>query len=165
VRELLGERFVHLTTDMRRFGKGHRPDAGRPLETRLLFFSHTNNVTVEVLMTGLSPVGAGTRPGTQPPEAPEEVEEAVALARAHPGISDLVQDLGAHALLIPNQDEDPGYGHRLLWVIFFEAGEMEGEKPALFTAAVDLTDRRVLLARAEPPIERPGKATGEVTDA
>src|SRR5262249_43829909 len=119
VREMLGDRFVHLATDMRRFGKGQRPDPSRPLETRLLLYSYTNNVTVEVLMTGLSSLGARPVPGIQPPEAPEEIVEAIALGRAHPEISDLVQGLDAHALLLPYQDEDPGYGHRLLWVIFF----------------------------------------------
>jgi hypothetical protein len=165
VRALLGERFVHLTTDMRNWGKGRRPDPSRPLETRALFFSHTNNVAVEVLMTGLSTQGAGTLPGYQPPEAPEEIEQAVALARAHPRISDHVQDLEAGALLLPHQDGDPGYGHRILWVTFFDAAEIEGEKPALFSAAVDLTDQRVLVARPEPPIMRPDDTTGESTNA
>jgi hypothetical protein len=165
VQEMLGERSVHLTTDMRRWGKGRRPDPGLPLDTRLLFFSHTNNVAVEVLMAGLTTCGARTRPGFQPPEVPEEVEEAVALARAHPAISDLVQDLEAGALLLPFRDGDLGYGHRILWVTFCAAGETEDEKPALFSAAVDLTDKRVLIARPEPPIERPRTTIEEVTNA
>jgi hypothetical protein len=108
---------------------------------------------------------AATLLGYQPPEAPEEIEQAIALARAHPRISDAVQDLEAGALLLPFRDGDLGYRHRILWVTFFDAGETEGEKPALFSAAVDLTDQRVLIARPEPPIERPEDTTGEITNA
>lgn len=163
VQALLGERFVHVTTDPRYRGKWRRPDPDQPLETAVLFFSHTNNVAVEVLMVGLSVRDAATVPGFQPPEAAEEIEQAISLARAHPRISNAVQDLGAGALLLPFRDGELGYGHRILWVTFFDAAEMEEEKPALFSAAVDLTDQRVLIARPEPPIRGPD--TGEMTNA
>jgi len=47
------------------------------------------------------------------------------------------------------------------WVTFFDAEDIEDEKPPLFSAAVDLVDRVVLHARAEPPI---GSQMTEATD-
>lgn len=165
VAALLGDRFVHLTTDMRRWGKGRRPDPSVPLETRIIFYSESNNLAVEVWMKGLSVQGAVGRQGVQPPEVPEEIEEAVALARRHPAIRDLVHGLAAGGLLLPRQDGDPGPGQRIIWVTFFEAAEIEGEKPALFSAAVDLIEQKVLVARAEPPISGYRSGSSETTDA
>jgi hypothetical protein len=155
VRELLGERFVHIHTDELNSGKGRDCDMSRPLGTRLVFFSHTNNVAVEVEMQGLRVGEALTVPRFQPPEAMEEIEEAISIARADPRLSHHVRDLEAGALINMLNPEDPYHGLRVLWVTFFEAGEREEEKPALFCAAVDIVNRRVLTAREEPALQRP----------
>lgn len=154
VQAVLGERHVHLTTDMRYFGKGVRPNPALPLDTRLIYFSHTNNIAVEVLMKGLSLVSVAVIPGFQPPEVPEEIEVAVKLARADPRLKNEVRDLGSGGLLLVRREGEIGYGHRLIWVTFFEPEDTEGEKPALYTAVVDLTDLKVLFTRREEPIEQ-----------
>jgi hypothetical protein len=62
-----------------------------------------------------------------------------------------------HAILLPRWGEQPGGDHRLLCVTFKALDGEEDEVPVPFTALVDLTDRRVLLAGPEPSLDRPSK--------
>jgi hypothetical protein len=93
------------------------------------------------------------REGYQPAETEEEILEAICLARSDPCLRDRVQVLGASAILLhgPLGADEAGPAHRTLWVTFFDAQDIEDEKPALFSAAVDLVERVVLHAREEPP--------------
>lgn len=165
VRELLGERHAFIHTDMAATGKSMRPDLDRPLRMRLIFFSHTHNMAVEVEMEGLELVRAVNVPGFQPPEAVEEIDEAIEIARADPRLHGLVENLEASGLLQQFQREDPLAGRRILWVTFFDPGETEGEKPARYGAAVDLNRRTVLVARQDPDLTRSDTRQSEANDA
>ncbi|MGW5918403.1 hypothetical protein ACWFPY_05375 [Nocardia fluminea] len=166
VLELLGERHVFIHTNEAASGKGMRPDLDQPLRTRLIFFSHTYNMAVEVEMEGLELVRVANVPGFQPPEAVEEIEDAIEIARADPRLRGLVDGLEATGLLNQFHREDPFAGSRTLWVTFLDPGETEGEKPARYGAAVDLIRREVLVARRDPDIEQSDTSRGEeVTDA
>jgi hypothetical protein len=152
VQALLGERFDYINTDAIEWGKDRRPNPSQPLGTRLTFFSHTNNAAVEVQMLGLRVISARNRPGYQPPEGEGEIKEAIAIARADRRLKKQVRRLHANAILLPRKDEELGYGDRLIWVVFTDPTESEAEKPALFTATVDITSQRVLDARREPAV-------------
>ena len=164
VRSLLGGRFAHIHTDSAMLGKGRHCDQRSPLETRLVFFSHSNNIAAEVEMRGLRVVSAMHVPGFQPPEGEEEIEEAIGIARADHRLSHHVRDLEASVLLNMFDREDPCYGLRVFWVSFTQPGDKEGEKPALFTAAVDIVNRRVLVARQEPETGRPEDRVANLND-
>jgi len=153
VAELLGERYVHLGTEPL-IAKGRPADCAEPTPILVSFFSYTRNVAVEALMAGTRVQTVSAREGYQPPEAEEEIQEAICLAREDSRISDRVQLLRATAILLPSFQEEAGYGHRMLWVTFTEASDSENDElPALFSAAVDMVDRVVLMARAEPSIQ------------
>jgi hypothetical protein len=159
VQSLLGPRFDHINTDMLDFGKDRRPNPAQPIATRVLFFSHTNNVAVEVEMVGFGVRRVRTRPGYQPAEGDGEIARAVALARADDRLASAVAGLAANAILAPRAAEDIGHGERILWVVFTDAADSTAEKPALFTAAVDLTGERVVMAGPAAPA-RPASETG-----
>jgi len=158
VQRSLGDRFAHISTDYFEIGKGHSRDCAAPLATRLIFFSHTHNVAVEVEMTGAHPKEVRVKEGYQPSEGLDEIAEAICLAKADARIKDRVQLLAGHAILLPTSAETLGSGHRMLRVTFTDPSETVQEKPALFSAVVDLIDRRVLMARQEAP-PQPRKAT------
>ncbi len=162
VQELLGERYVHIGSDAVTRGKGAVAICSEPLAIRLTFYSYARNAAVEVLTRGIHVHSATLREGYQPAETHEEIEEAICLARADCRLVDHVQLLAGSAILLHSSAEEPGYGHRTLWVTFMDPADIEDEKPALFSAAVDLVDRVVLVARAEPPIP---SVTGGTSDA
>ncbi len=153
VRELLGKRFANIYTDLVRPPKGQSQRSTKPLATRLMFFSYTNNAAVQVLMEGTRVQRVGVVEGYQPPEGADEITDAIALARSDPRLKREVQGLAANSILLPNTGEDVGFGHRIMWVTFTDASDGDEEKPALFSAAVDLNVRRVIMARLEPAIE------------
>src|SRR6266498_3785051 len=123
VRELLGERFAHINSDLVQTGKGQNRNCAEPLSTRLIFFSHINNVAIEVLMKGSYVQDVSKMEGYQPPEGSDEIVEAICLARSDIRIKDQVQLLSAHAILLPNAVEDIGYGHRRMWVTFTDSAD------------------------------------------
>lgn len=151
VRRLLGERFTHISTNQV-FHKKRRPTAGHAPDVVTLFYSYTNNHAVEVHMIGREIRRARAIKGYQPAEGIDEVEQAIDLARDDARIHDHVSKLSADAILMPQQAGSHGYGNRLLWVTFSEPDEEHGEKPVRYCAVVDLTDRKVVLARPEEPI-------------
>lgn len=142
VRQLLGERFVFISADELEQGKTGRPQTTAELATRLTFFSHTNNVAVEVRMLGSKVENVNRREGYQPPEGAEEIDLAVQLARRDSRIREKVANLEAGALVAFPQKDQPGYGNRVLYVSFSKLGE----GLAHYMALVDLTTQKVLAA-------------------
>lgn len=142
VRQLLGERFVFISADELELGKTGRPQTTADLATRLTFFSHTNNVAVEVRMLGSKVENVKRREGYQPPEGAEEIDLAVQLARRDSRIREIVVGLEAGALVAFPQKDQPGYGNRVLYVSFSKSDE----GLATYMALVDLTTQKVLAA-------------------
>jgi hypothetical protein len=118
---------------------------------KLTYYSYSNNVAVEVRLKGMMVMSASHIAGYLPPEGPEEIQRGIELARADQRIGDKVQGLQGHGLLMqPDRGffrNDPGYGHRVLWVTFSEG--LDGDPK--FWAKVDLTEDRVLESGDEPP--------------
>jgi hypothetical protein len=157
VRELLGERFAHINTDALNTGKNATSDCAAPVGALLTFFSHSNNVAVEVSMQGAHVEHAQIVENYQPPEGNEEINEAICLARSDRQFGDRLALLAANAILLPMRDEQLGFGNRLLWITFTDPKDIEAEKPALFTAVVDMAEGRVLFVRPEPPVSDEGE--------
>jgi hypothetical protein len=82
-----------------------------------------------------------------PPEGKAEVDEAVALARSHPGLQGKTNDLEGGAMLAQvERGRPPWAGNRVLDVRFYDASRV-----SKYMATVDLTQQRVL--RAGPATE------------
>lgn len=140
VRELLGNRFAYISTDEIEPEKEQKQDASQPLATRVTFFSHANNVAIEVRMSGTTVENVTKREEGQPPEGQDEIKAAIALAQRDQRLRGKLQGLIGSAILASLQAGQPGYGHRVLDVTFTR----EGEDVPRYFALVDLTDRRVL---------------------
>lgn len=142
VREALGNRFSYISTDARELEKGRLREPTQPLSTRVVFFSHTRNVALEVYMLGTAVENVTIREGYDPPEGKEEIDAAVALAESDPRLRGQLEGLTGAALVAFPQAGQPGYRHRVLDVTFTREGE---DLPRYF-ALVDLTDQKVLVA-------------------
>lgn len=149
VQEALGARFAYIATDPLHIGKGRKSDCSEPFSSRITIFSHTRNVAIEVILRGTVVQSIQSRQGYQPREGHDEIVRAICLARADYRLKGHVELLNAHAILQPTSVEDVGCGNRILWVSFTGCEDSEDEKPALFTATVDLISETVLMARAE----------------
>jgi hypothetical protein len=145
VRDLLGARFTHISTETIMPGKNVTP-APELVRTRSTYFSYTKNVAVEVRMRGQEVESAYARPGYEPPEGDEEIQTAIDLAKSDSRLQNAVQGLTGHAILTSIEEGRPGYGHRVLWVTFARG---DSGNP-LFSAAVDLIDQKVLDAGPVP---------------
>jgi hypothetical protein len=146
VRRALGERFAYVSTDEVEPKKG--APAHEALQTRVTFFSHTNNVAVEVAMNGLRVERTDRREGYDPPEGRDEVKAAVDLALRDRRLEGRAARLRGEAIVLPREPdarEAALRSHRVLYVSFMQGDE---DVPR-YVAVVDLTDRRVLSARAE----------------
>ena len=151
VLKMLGEHYAYIYTSPVRMEKHSAPDCTMPIGARIVFYSYTHYAALEVLMTGTNVQSVHVLKDYQPPEGNDEIVEAICLARADKRLGDKVALLAASAILLPGSPtEELGYGNRILWVTFTEQDVPEQENRALFTAAVDLTERIVLMARAEP---------------
>jgi len=119
--------------------------------TRLLYYSYSQNVAVEVRMKGENLLSASTLEGYLPPEGQDDVLRGIELAKADPRLAGKVDQLQGHGLLMqPDRGffrNDPGYAHRTIWITFSE--EQDGDPK--YWAVVDLTDDKVLDAGEEPP--------------
>jgi len=117
---------------------------------RLTYFSYSQNVAVEVLLKEQLVMEAVRREGYVPPEGPQDVERGIALARADSRLAGRVESLQGHGLLMQPDigffRNDPGYGHRTIWITFSQGQDGDPK----FWAVVDLTDDRVLEAGQEP---------------
>jgi hypothetical protein len=139
VQSILGQRFAFISVEAVDVPKGSaRAPSARLF--RLLFFSHSNNVPVEVLVRDLRVQQVERRPNYDVPEGREEVDTAIALAREDPRLRPAVAALEGSAILAYLESGAQGFGHRVLHVTFARAGE---DVPR-YWAYVDLTDRRVL---------------------
>lgn len=118
---------------------------------RLVYYSYSNNVAVEVRMKEMNVLSTARLDGYLPPEGPQDVQRGIELARADPRLAGKVQPLEGHGLLMqPDRGffrNDPGYEHRIMWITFSQG---QGGDPQ-YWAVVDLTEDRVLDAGEEPP--------------
>jgi hypothetical protein len=89
--------------------------------------------------------------GYLPPEGPQDVQRGIELARADSRLTGKVQSLEGHGLLMhPDRGffkNDPGYGHRIIWITFSQGQDGDPK----YWAVVDLTEDTVLDAGEEPP--------------
>lgn len=119
--------------------------------TRLTYFSYSHNVAVEVHLKDGILLQAARTEDYLPPEGPQDVQRGIELARADARLASKVHELQGHGLLMqPDRGlfkNDPGYGHRVIWITFSQG---VGGDPK-YWAQVDLTDDRVLDAGDEPP--------------
>lgn len=153
VAALLGERWTFIEAD--RLAVEGKASFGcctaSSHQARLLYFSYSNNVAVEVQLKETTIVAVSRREGYIPPEGEEDVRKAVELARGDSRLSGKVAGLEGHGIMMePKQGmiwDDPGYGHRVIWVTFSQGQDGDPK----FWAVVDLTADKVLDAGAEPP--------------
>jgi hypothetical protein len=123
--------------------KGQARDS---VHAKLWYFSYALNAAVVVTVKNGAVVSA-ERSDAWPPEGKSEVDEAVALAKTHPGLQGKVNDLEGGAMLAQvERGRPPWAGNRVLDVRFFDASRV-----SQYMATVDLTTQRVL---------RAGPATG-----
>ena len=120
-------------------------------QARLLYFSYAHNVAVEVQMKETTVIAVSRREGYIPPEGDQDVRKAVELAKGDSRLSGKVSGLEGHGIMMePKRGmiwNDPGYGHRVMWVTFSQGQDGDPK----FWAVVDLTADEVLDAGAEPP--------------
>ena len=153
VMKLLGKRWAFIDADrMPQEGKisfGCCREAIRLM--RLVYYSYSQNVAVDVRMKGDNLLSASTLEGYFPPEGQQDVLRGIELAKADPRLTGKVEQLQGHGLLMqPDRGflrNDPGYAHRTIWITFSQ-GEDGDPK---YWAVVDLTDDKVLDAGEEPP--------------
>ncbi len=112
---------------------------------RVCFFNYTSNKLIEAYVEDGVVTSVRMGESYQHPEAPVEMAQAIALARVHPDIKDVVESLSAHAILrVPMDPSAPSYRHRCLLVMFTDQDDEHRELPVLFSALVDLCEQRVL---------------------
>lgn len=153
VMKLLGNRWVFIDAD--RMPQEGKISFGCCRETirlvRLVYYSYSQNVAVDVRMKGGALLSASSLEGYLPPEGQQDVLRGIELATADPRLAGKVEKLQGHGLLMqPDRGffkNDPGYAHRTVWITFSQ-GEDGDPK---FWAVVDLTDDKVLDAGEEPP--------------
>jgi hypothetical protein len=153
VAAMLGERWTFVEAD-RLLAPG-KASFGCCMESfrqaRLLYFSYSHNVAVEVQMQDATVIAVSRREGYIPPEGDQDVRKAVELARGDRRLSGNVGGLEGHGIMMEPKEgiiwNDPGYGHRVMWVTFSQGQDGDPK----FWAVVDLTADKVLDAGAEPP--------------
>jgi hypothetical protein len=118
---------------------------------RLIYYSYSNNIAVEVRMKEANVFSTARLEGYLPPEGPQDVQRGIELAKADPRLAGKVQPLEGHGLLMhPDRGffrNDPGYGHRIIWITFSHGQDGDPK----YWAVVDLTEDTVLDAGEEPP--------------
>jgi hypothetical protein len=153
VAALLGPRWAFLDADrlppQGKVSFGCCRDQARL--TKLTYFSYSRNVAIDVRMKDATVLQASRQNGYLPPEGFQEVQRGIELARADTRLSEKVQGLQGHGLLMqPDRGffkNDPGYEHRVIWITFSQGQDGDPK----YWAQVDLTDDRVLDAGDEPP--------------
>mgnify|MGYP001292904305 CR=1 FL=1 len=118
---------------------------------RLVYYSYSQNVAVEVRVKATGVLSVARLDGYQPPEGQQDVQRGIELAKADPRLVGKVEQLQGHGLLMqPDQGffrNDPGYGHRTIWITFSHGQDGDPK----YWAVVDLTEDKVLEAGEEPP--------------
>lgn len=119
--------------------------------TRLVYYSYSQNVAVDVHMKDTNVLSVSRLEGYQPPEGQQDVERGIELAKADPRLAGKVERLEGHGLLMqPDRGffrNDPGYAHRTIWITFSQGQDGDPK----YWAVVDLTEDKVLEAGEEPP--------------
>lgn len=143
VRRALGTRFTRAAV------VEDRDASGAALPSRLVYFSHSRNSTVEVTVDGRRVRSVETMPAAeyQPEITDAEIREAEGIARAHFTArgQDRVAQLHAFGILAYQPTGTGFYATRVLYVSFHR----DSDAPPEYVAWVDLTRRRVLRARQE----------------
>jgi hypothetical protein len=152
VKRLLGDRYAFidaepLATEKKvSFGCCHVTTT----RTRLGYYSHTNSMALDVFMRKNHVVRTALREGYLPPESQEDATKAIELARQDSRLSGKVENLDGHVILMEPDEgilwNDPGYGHRTLWVTFSRGNDGDPQ----YFAVVDLSDQTVLEAGKDP---------------
>jgi hypothetical protein len=118
--------------------------------TRLGYYSHTNSMALDVFMRENHVIRTTQREGYLPPESQDDAEKAIELARQDDRLAGKVENLDGHVILMEPDEgvlwNDPGYGHRMLWVTFSRGNEGDPQ----YFAVVDLSDQAVLEAGEDP---------------
>ncbi len=118
---------------------------------RLVYYSYSQNVAVEVRMKGENLFSASRLEGYLLPEGQQDVLRGIELAKADPRLAGKVEQLQGHGLLLqPDRGffrNDPGYAHRTIWITFSQGQDGDPK----YWAVVDLTEEKVLEAGEEPP--------------
>lgn len=142
VRRLLGDRFAYVSADEIEPAKGKIRQPDEPVAVRVTFYSHTNNVAVEVQMIGTRVRSVRKREGYQPPAGTEEIAAATRYAHGDDRLRDKISGLNSFAIVTATSEKDPAFGHRILYVTF--SRKKDEDMPAIYFAYVDLTDQKVL---------------------
>jgi hypothetical protein len=142
VRQALGTRFTRI-----KMVEGQSKDASQH-HTRMVYFSRSNNSTVEVDLEGEKVLAVKTKPAGQyqPELTKEEITEAVEIARTY-FISqgqNRVTTLDGYGILGYTKD-GKFFENRVVYVSFHE----NREAPPEFEAWVNLTDKSVIRSREE----------------
>ena len=119
-------------------------------DARVYFHNYTAGYGVEVSMRDCEIRSISKQDPYLHPESAIEESQAIALAKQDPCLKGRLAGLDATAILQIPPNDDPAYGHRLLWVMFTEPDNPTIEARALFTAMVDLDRQCVLEAGVAP---------------
>lgn len=152
VAALLGSRWAFIDADrMPPEGKLSFGCCLQTGQTRLLYYSYSQNVAVDVRMRETNVLSVSRLEGYQPPEGQQDVQRGIELAKTDPRLAGKVEQLQGHGLLMqPDRGffrNDPGYAHRTIWITFSEGQDGDPK----YWAVVDLTEDKVLEAGEEPP--------------
>ena len=143
VRKALGKRFVRVAVAEDEDKSGAAPTS------RIEYFSHSKNATVEVTMDGNRVLTVTrTSPSTYQPEITDtEAAEAQALARKYFSRigKDRVPNLEGFSILAYRPHGSGFFNTRMLYVSFHR----DSDAPPEYVAWVDLTRQRVWRAREE----------------
>ncbi len=141
----LGDRYVHVGQELLGM-KGQRNNH----QVRHTFFSHTNNMTVEVLVDQDSVITIHPIPPViyQPPLTETEVAEAIQIARRTliaEGNTQVAELEGNTILALPTDGNSAFFDHRIGYVSFHHNVDVGPE----YVAWVDLTDQVVVESRED----------------
>ena len=143
VRQALGTRYTRAAV------VEERDKSGAALPSRLVYFSHSKNSTVEVTVDGQRVRSVKTIPAAeyQPEITDAEISEAEGIARAHFTAlgQDRVAQLQAFGILAYQPTGKGFYATRVLYISFHR----DSDAPPEYVAWVDLTQQRVLRSRQE----------------
>jgi len=143
VRQALGTRYARAAV------VEDSDKSGATLPSRLVYFSHSKNSTVEVTVDGQRVRSVKTIPAAeyQPEITDAEIAEAESIARAHFAAlgQDRVAQLQAFGILAYQPTGKGFYATRVLYISFHR----DSDAPPEYVAWVDLSQQRVLRARQE----------------
>jgi hypothetical protein len=152
VRQVLGSRYTLISITVIDLSAKHLSGCctGMPPKHRLMFYSYTNDVAVDVEMKGDDVITVVRRDRSYlPPEGEDEIQQAIDLARKDSRIPGGLPQLDGHAILMQPGDgvlwNEPGYGHRVFWVTFSKGLSGNPE----YWAVVDMSAQTVLKVEKE----------------